>query len=249
MGPMSASEDQGRVRVEVTSGLVNLRDLGGLPLTGGGTTRAGVLYRSDAPYPGDDDPAHVEVWPPATVIDLRSEREVERFPFEWGATTRVHHHEVHDAAMPANLPREADLLALYAMILDAVPERIAGAVDLAATAPEGPVLVHCAAGKDRTGIVVAALLLAAGVLPEAVVADYLATEANMAALEERWVAQQVRPRGEPPLRPSWLLTPEPAITAVVDRMLAWPGGVAGWLTDHGTAPEHLEAWRERISDH
>jgi hypothetical protein len=51
--------------------LVNLRDVAGVRLAGGGTVPAGVLYRSDAPYPGDAAPQTVPVWPPATVIDLR----------------------------------------------------------------------------------------------------------------------------------------------------------------------------------
>src|ERR1035441_8605004 len=55
--------------------LANLRDLAGLRLAGAGTVAAGVLYRSDAPYPGDLAPDTVPVWPPATVIDLRSSGE------------------------------------------------------------------------------------------------------------------------------------------------------------------------------
>jgi hypothetical protein len=55
-------------------------------------------------------------------------------------------------------------------ILDKASEPVAALLAPVAAA-EGPALVHCAAGKDRTGIVVAALLLAAGVEPDSVVAD------------------------------------------------------------------------------
>jgi hypothetical protein len=63
----------------IALGLCNVRDVGGLPTENGPTTRAGVLYRSDAPQPGDRPPA----WPPRTVLDLRSTREralAGRFP-------------------------------------------------------------------------------------------------------------------------------------------------------------------------
>ena len=223
-------------------GLVNLRDLGGLPVLGGGTTRHGVLYRSDAPYDGDSVPEHVAVWPPARVVDLRMTREAERAPYDWGAATVVCPHPLHAAAAPQDV-RQADLAALYHFILDEVPDRVASAVDLVvAEAVEGPTLVHCAAGKDRTGIVVAAVLLASDVEPEAVVADYVATTENLAG-----VVRRLAERGHHPANPAWLEAPEPAIREVVERLHgSVAGGARSWLADHGASAEHLTAWADRF---
>lgn len=225
--------------------LVNLRDLGGLPLRDGGSTRSGVLYRGDAPYPDDAHPTGVETWPPASVVDLRSDPELARVSVEWPSGTTFHHHPIHAAAVPENLRAQGDLRDLYEFILEAVPGRVASVVDIVGDPDQtGPFFVHCTAGKDRTGLVVASLLLAAGVEPDAVVADYLATAGNMRALQDRWQHKHGRART---VRAEWLKAPEPAITEVVDHLEASDGGAAGWLVEHGADEERLERWCERIA--
>lgn len=229
----------------MTNQLVNLRDLGGLPVAGGGRTRPGVLYRGDAPFPGDAVPTGVPSWPPAAVIDLRSQAERDRFPHRWHAPTVVHSLPLHGSAAPSEeLP--PDLGELYRMILRTAPHRVARLVGVI-TKADGPVFVHCAAGKDRTGIAVAALLLAAGVDPEAVVDDYLATGANLDTLRQRWVTKGYRTNLGRPIPEAWLQAPAEAIAVVVDLFASWPGGAAGWLIDHGAKRDDLEAWRAVIA--
>lgn len=230
-----------------SGGLVNLRDVGGLPLTGGGATRRGVLYRGDASYVGDMAPTTVSIWPPAHVVDLRTEREASKTAFEWPAGTVLHRSPLHEAAVPENIRAEGDIASLYRFILDEVPDRVAAASDVVTRASTGPVLVHCAAGKDRTGIVIAALLLSAGVEPAAVVADYVATAANMAALEQRWRKLGVRHANSAPLPWGWLLAPAEAMASVVERFTDHPGGAAGWLIDHGAGAEALDTFRNRLT--
>lgn len=222
--------------------LVNLRDLGGLPVVGGGHTRHGMLYRSDAPHEDDVDPEHVPHWPPATVVDLRMDREAERTPYSLEGAERVLH-PLHEAAAPENI-RDADLHALYGHILETAADRVAGAVAHVVTRP-GPALVHCTAGKDRTGIVVASLLLSSGVAPDDVVADYVRTADNMQAVVER-IARRAKPGGRP-VNPQWLLTPAEAITGVVDALTTSAyGGPRDWLVAHGTPAGALDDWVGRF---
>jgi protein-tyrosine phosphatase len=230
--------------------LVNLRDLGGLPLRGGGVTREGVLYRSDAPYPGDTDPRGVGVWPPAAVVDLRSEGEIARGGDAWsdlGGVVR-HHRPIHGVAVPESMRAGTDLGAMYRFMIDAVPERIAAAFTTVAESGDGPVLVHCTAGKDRTGIVVAALLLAVGVEPDAVVADYCVTGENLDAVERRWLDKGVRTSTSRPLPAHWSRTPAEAAVAVIDRFEAHADGIVGWLTTHGATRSQIVTWQRRMTD-
>lgn len=228
----------------MTTLLANLRDLGGLPIEGGGQTAPGVLYRADAPFPGDTAPTGVPCWPPAAVIDLRTHAERTRYPHHWPSPTAVHHRSLHGRAAPTE-PPPPDLVELYGLILRTGAHRVARLVAVVADAA-GPVLVHCAAGKDRTGIAVAALLLAAGVTPDAVVADYLRTGGNLDALRMRWTATGYETNFGKTIPEAWMRAPEEAIAVVVDVLVKWPGGAAGWLTDHGADPQDVVAWRKRI---
>ncbi|MBA4024912.1 MAG: protein-tyrosine-phosphatase [Gordonia sp.] len=227
--------------------LMNLRDLGGLPLTNGGQTRSGVLYRGDAPYPGDVVPDNVFTWPPAMVIDLRSAEESDRVGYTWPKGPVVQRHALHDAAAPTQeLP---DTLAeVYLAMVRTTPHRIAATIGMVARS-DGPVFVHCALGKDRTGVVVAALLLAADVTPEAVVADYLDTETNLAALRNRLRTRVPRGPTAPGRRinKAFLEVTEDGIRGVVRELTAWPGGPRAWLTDHGAAHTDIDVWRKRFA--
>jgi protein-tyrosine phosphatase len=222
----------------------NFRDLGGLPLAGG-VTRPGLLYRSDAMYPGDSAPADAPAWPPATVIDLRSPGEAPSFP--WPAGVGVHRIPLLRRAAVLTDPSAQGLTlqALYATALRAVPDRLAGLVTLAADAP-GPILVHCAAGKDRTGVAVAVLLLVAGAEPATVIGDYTATAARMPVLLRRLEALGRRLPADAEEHPELLGAPESAITLVTDQVAGWPGGPVGWLTDHGGSAADADRWRERL---
>jgi len=234
--------------------LANLRDLGGLPLRGGGRTRSGVLYRADASYAGDVAPRQVEHWPPSTVVDLRSDAEVSRWPYTWPEPTTVLLHPLHDGARPDRVPGEHDLARLYAVILDKASHLVARLLGVAAEAP-GPVLMHCAAGKDRTGVVVAALLAAAGVERDAIVADYMATTSNLPMLRRRWERQGISTGSDSAVPEAWLEAPAAAIGVVLDRIecrrarsrrTSAPGGQDAWWIDHGVDPASLRRWRDRM---
>jgi protein-tyrosine phosphatase len=224
----------------------NLRDVGGLAQAGGGVTRSGVLYRSDALYPCDEVPLTLPGWPPAVVVDLRSEFERERAgTFPWPAATRTHRAPLMGEAAPQLLDRP--LGELYRRTLHASGRLIAEVAGIVAAAP-GPALVQCAAGKDRTGVVIAVILLAIGVEPGNVVADYTATAPNMRDVMARMAA---RLRWEMPpfddLPPFLREAPADAIAAVIDVVSGGPGGAAGWLAGHGMRRADLDQLRAKLT--
>jgi protein-tyrosine phosphatase len=234
----------------------NFRDLGGLPLTRGGVTRAGLLYRSDALYPGDIAPLEAPLWPPAMVIDLRSPSETAAGGYSWPAGVSVAQLPLmrraavvtgrRDRGNGPELRRPVRLEAMYLAMLQAVPDKLASLVGVAADAT-GPVLVHCAAGKDRTGVAIAVLLMAAGVEPASVIADYTATAPRIPALLSRLQVLGRRLPADADAHPELLGTPVEAITAIAERLTSWPGGPQGWLAAHGGSPGDAVRWRERLA--
>ena len=236
--------------------LANFRDLGGLPLTGGGLTRPGVLYRSDTMYPGDVAPTQAPFWPPAVVVDLRSPGESATGGYCWPAGVRVDQIPLlrraavvtgrRDRGSGPEARRPVRLESLYLAMLQAVPGKLASLVSLAANAT-GPVLVHCAAGKDRTGVAVAVLLMAAGVEPASVIADYTATAPRIPVLLSRLQVLGRRLPADADEHPELLGAPVEAITAVTERLASWPGGLPGWLAAHGASPDDAPRWRDRLA--
>ncbi|CCW11333.1 hypothetical protein EBESD8_18710 [Rhodococcus aetherivorans] len=228
--------------------LPNLRDLGGLPLAEGGSTRTGVLYRSALPAPGDARPTAVEQWPARTVVDLRSAREcaTREHPLQSKETT-VHRISLLSDAEVAAPNQGARLADIYLGILTNAGERLVDVLQVAATAP-GPVLLHCAAGKDRTGIAVALLLRTAGVAPDDIVADYMVTNQHMDAVLARLTrfAPELG-QAHPNDRDLRGVVVE-AIDGVLARWDNHPGGVHAWLRAHGATDDTIQGWNARFTE-
>lgn len=245
-------------------GLANFRDLGGLDAGRSGTTAHGVLYRSDAPFPHDVDrsPDGAAVWPPAAVVDLRSVTEtadthplsgrsaIHRIPLSARAAvlapvSEAPASETRASETPASEVSQPPLDGVYREILAHSAGELASIIGLVARA-DGPVLIHCGAGKDRTGIAVAVLLLLAGVPRESIVADYAATAPRMPLLIDRLTAMGRTPRVLTRDDPASLAAPAARIEAVLDHVEANPDGVAGWAMDNGAGADDIAAWRRRF---
>jgi protein-tyrosine phosphatase len=166
----------------------NLRDLGGIMAGDGKVVRPGILFRSEHLAPGADEAACLAALGIRAAIDLRSPRERGLAPNEWliGQGIRIHEVDITadfrasaDPLTPLIAdPTEQGAFELMLATYREMPHAAGPAVKLAGAlvaAGDMPLLIHCTAGKDRTGFVCAMLLLAAGVPLAAVLADYAAS--------------------------------------------------------------------------
>ena len=196
---MEIENKQGHFRAISVEGLHNARDLGGLIRAGGGLTPFGIFFRSEnlhAVTPEGWQTLHALGI--RTVIDLRQPVECHQVSYnapERFTVAHVDHDGLDDHPDFWGDYWETGLVgtALYYLPhLKQLPHRSAAVLSAIARAPEGGVLFHCAAGRDRTGIIAMLLLTVAAVAPEAIVDDYLESVRNGAAL----AAARGRPNSE-----------------------------------------------------
>lgn len=172
-------------------GAHNFRDLGGYPTTDGRHTRWRRLFRSDAlTYLTGADVALVEQLGLNTILDLRSANELEfagRGALATGGIAytnlSIHRPQPAGAPTPAMLP--TDLGSYYLSWLEDGAPALVAALELVLDPERHPLVFHCAAGKDRTGVVAAIALELLGVERETVVADYVATTEILHLVLER----------------------------------------------------------------
>jgi protein-tyrosine phosphatase len=183
-------------RLIALTGCLNFRDLGGYPTADGRTVRWRRLYRSDALHHLTDADVRrlrdeLQV---GDVIDLRSTSEIAadgRGPLA-REPVHFHHLPLFDGAVRAGAEEssaEYTLADRYFLLAEFAREPIARIVTLIAEA-EGPAVYHCAAGKDRTGVVSAILLGLLGVRDEVIIADYAASQENLDAIIARLLASE-----------------------------------------------------------
>lgn len=223
---------------------MNARDLGGLPTAETGRVRGRALIRSDRLSRLTDDGVEaVRRLRPSRIIDLRTSTQCEREPSPFAAADMYCHVPLSFPSDPPN--RQARLVDRYRSKLALYPNRFAQAVAAAADAPPGPVVVHCQAGKDRTGLVIALILKAVDVPDDAVAVDYAASAARLGAyytakradIEDAELLELVRD-----LHSARADTMASTLTYLRDEC----GGVESYLRRGGLIERQLEALRERL---
>ncbi|MGF1427998.1 tyrosine-protein phosphatase [Kitasatospora sp. LaBMicrA B282] len=243
--------------------LLNFRDPAPTVDPSGTRLRPGTLFRSAQPFPAADQ-ATVALLRESgirTVVDLRDPSE--QLPEDWAAVLAAGVGVVAaplNPAAPAVFDRltamrtDADLGTFYLALAEASPAAIAAAVR--AAAHDGPVLLHCAAGKDRTGLLTALLLDLLGVAHERIATDYADTATALPAV---FAALATRPHAaalnrDPADAPGGFTIPAPllqappaAIRTFLDGIARQHGGSAAFLLACGAGPADLAAFRARAT--
>jgi protein tyrosine/serine phosphatase len=253
------------------AGADNVRDLGGLRTSDGSTIRPGRLIRADSlqELTADDVALLVDELGVRAVADLRTGVEVAGEgpgPITRRPEVRVEHLslfpepddvEVDDSRDgPVVLPwqqrgttddeRRRGVSGVYLRYLDERADSVLAALRLIAYS-DGATIVHCAAGKDRTGVVIALALAEVGVEPEEIVDDYVLSAERVEAIVARLAARRTYATdittqeqiGKHKPRPETMLR----LLAAIDER---DGGVGPWLRRHGWTEQDAAALRRKL---
>jgi protein-tyrosine phosphatase len=214
-------------------GCLNLRDLGGYLTHDRREVRWGCLYRSgELCSLTDADLATIEGLGVRVVIDLRNEVErsarpdrlpsgvqliERRSPAAMGGPDRTLEELIAAGEFPVR--DDERVTRIYVDALDRLIPEIKLILELAVDAPERPMLFHCAAGKDRTGIVAAVLLGLLGVPVQTIIEDYELTTTYYATHRLNAVASLLAEHGVPPERVSHLVEARtPALEGCLEHL-------------------------------
>jgi len=229
---------------------VNARDLGGYPTADGRQTRWGAVVRSDslaALTPAGRDA--LLAYGVRAVVDLRLPAEIAEYPnpFAEPADHGVAYTNVSIVDPAAGFPPDTITLAEnYLWSLDRFRALVAAAMAAIANAPQGGVLFHCAAGKDRTGLISALLLALVAVPDQAVAADYALTAECLRPRDQEWLENGPGERAE---REALLVRYAPTaqvMLEVLDRLRQRYGGAEAYLRRAGVAADDLTRLRGRL---
>jgi protein tyrosine/serine phosphatase len=247
-----------RSRAITWDGCVNVRDLGGLPTEDGGETRSGRIIRADnlGALTGAGWRS-LEGHGIERIVDLRWPEEAAEDPPRDVAIEVVSISVLGDTMeasldymreLDAHLDAVDDVAEHYAWsyveFLERNRERFGAALAAIADA-DGPVVIHCMGGKDRTGLVAALLLRLAGVSLEEIGRDYALSGPNLALTLESWLADaptEVDRRRREKLSQ----TPADAMQGVLGKIEARYGSIAGYLRAAGVSAGQVERLRPRL---
>lgn len=241
-------------RLLALTGAHNIRDLGGYPTRAGGTTRWRAILRGDAPHRLDaDDRTRLIDAGLVTVIDLRNAAERAEAPsiFEHDADVAHHAIPLFAALDPVRVfaaadPDGFDMGRRYCAALDQCQDRMAAVLTAIADAPDGMVLVHCTAGKDRTGLVAALLLAIADVDPAIIIEDYALTATLAPLLIAELRLRALTLGTEPELAEKVLASAPDNMARLLGHLDAQHGGIDAYVAGIGLSTTTLARLRARL---
>ncbi len=231
---------------------VNFRDLGGYRTTDGRSLRWRTLFRADSLSSlSERDRGVLRRLGVATVIDLRTTSELAngRFPVEEIPVTFHHFPLIDKVPDPEQFKLTPGMLARqYLEMADNAGPQIGRVLTTLARPGAHPAIVHCTAGKDRTGVLVAVLLGLLGVPDDTIVEDYGLSAAAMSRLRQKLVARY--PDGRDIIESAdevFSAAPE-NIRLLLQTLYARYGSVAAYAAANGAGPEVVDGLRDQLLD-
>jgi protein tyrosine/serine phosphatase len=244
-----------QLRALAVEGLLNVRDLGGLTTADGRRVRRGRVVRSDNLRGLTDEGAVTLVRDvaPRLVVDLRTEQECAREGRGLSAVEHVRYVNLPLQPKAALSPEQVaaglatNLYDDYVLQVHDNGAPLLTALELLSQEESLPVVVHCTAGKDRTGVLVALLLDLLGVEREQIVADYAATTANMPGILARIRASAFFQGNGLAAAPTWIFESDPAtmrgFLTYLDEQF---GGTDRWAVAGGLSPDAITRLRDAL---
>ncbi|BCJ54593.1 hypothetical protein Asp14428_60680 [Actinoplanes sp. NBRC 14428] len=228
----------------------NFRDVGGYAGTDGRTVRWRRLFRADSLHRlKGDDLAAFGALGVRTVIDLRRLFEIEEHGRVPEAAELAYHNVVLEhvdwdsVPHPAELPHARWLADRYLNFVEDGRDGLARALGLIADPVAAPAVVHCMAGKDRTGVVCALTLSLLGVSDRDIADDYALTEVAMASLTEFLL------RTKPGLvegKYHMFECPQDAMLMFLGDLRERYGSVEKYVREIGVSGEQVAAMRDHL---
>ena len=241
--------------------LFNVRDLGGYRTVDGSTTRWRTLYRADGIHHASEaDVERLLGLGLRTVLDLRTHGELEergRFATDHAdhATLTYHHLPVLRETWDGWVDVAPDVDAVpflaqrYEEMLDDGAAALAGALEVLADDEAYPAVFHCAAGKDRTGVLAAVVLGVLGVDDDTIATDYGLSKAAMDSLVE-WmranVPESLDAMTDQPA--AFLDAPPRAMSQVLEVVTTRFGSMAGYVEAIGISSDVVDSLRRNLLD-
>lgn len=238
------------------AGTDNFRDLGGLPTVDGGRVRRNLIYRSDTLQeisPADAD-VLVDDLGVRLIIDLRLRAESERegHGVLAGRSPRIVNLplDVADRESAHAVPALTGTMMIQHYLGYLLPstETIVTAMTLLADS-ETPAVIHCAAGKDRTGVMAALLLAAIGTPDAEIIADYAASDRTIDRVFARLARLPSYGERLARLPPDARAANPATMAGFLDQVRSTHRSVRGMLLDFGVAAGTLDRLTDRLVEH
>jgi protein-tyrosine phosphatase len=229
-------------RVLPLKSLYNVRDLGGYAAAGGRQVRWGLLYRAgDLHRIPDGDRAVLAGLNLKTIVDFRGDQEKKQAPDDPPGTVHIRELPIEAGSIldlsriSGEISGESLMEKLYELLVSKARDRYREFFGILDDPRNAPLLFHCSAGKDRTGLAAALLLSAMGVARERVMADYMLSAECLEDKYAAWVADTPHLASVFSVRPNYL---EAAFRKIDEAY----GGIDRYLREEiGAEPERLRA--------
>ena len=241
--------------------VMNFRDIGGIPARDSGMIKQGMIFRSANPDNiSRRDISMLHELNIKTIVDLRAPQEIKKhrrtivnastlsLPLDFQKTTR-------ERLKPYLYKKGSEKILsdisnqLYQDILDASAPAFRQVIDLLVSGEGSPILIHCFAGKDRTGIIVALILLALGADRKYIIDDFLkSNDALLPYFRKRLMFRKIITFGYFPsdVMLYVITVKQRNIDSIIDRVNNHYGGIEGYLASTGFDISKLKDLREKL---